>query len=237
MIKILVLILLFVACERPRTSPRTYQRNNNDSQYFYPPSPYNYPDYNDSNNPSGTNDNSSTGTSSDNTSDPTTPTSNLQGLNNYNKHCSWSQDGMTGYTNHHHLIGDYTVCKSSQEPNKVYFQIQTPTYEHELCFFPTNKEGDSLLYVGSKRCIRPTSTTTIYPLSFSIDRPGFSNFQMNSLIFMPHSMHSFSYPYGPYPISITDAFRVCMDVIAYEGDPTYCQAFFNAGRYGVHDLF
>ena len=104
---------------------------------------------------------------------------------------------MTGYLNHHHLIGDYTVCKSSQEPNKVYFQIQTPTYEHEICF-PTNREGESLLYIGSKRCIRPTSATSIYPLSFSIDRPGFGNFQMNSVIFMPYSMHSFTSPVWAY---------------------------------------
>jgi hypothetical protein len=153
--------------------------------------------------------------------------------------CTWSLDGNSNFVYSHDSIGSYNICFVTGK-NKVYIQLKSPKSNTNICLFPTTSyDTGGSTYVGDAACIMPTSSTTIYPLQFTKNRPGYESSTISGAMIMYDSLHYFDYPYyGHY--YIPNAYLICMQALytsllySTNADTTWCDTFSAESKYVFH---
>ena len=145
-------------------------------------------------------------------------------------HCSWSTDGISGFTSNHNHIGYYNICQSSSSNTTIYIQVKTPINDSNLCIIPTTSSGGSSTYIGEARCIHATSASQIYTIELYKNRVGYGNYSVSGVIILKDKAYWYPSPYNSYKLS-PDAYFSCMNWLASYGDPSLCNAFEMVGEY------
>ncbi len=185
-------------------------------------------------------------TSTDTTSDLSIPSDAT--------HCSWAENGETGFMHsatHLSLTESrstaFTACQSSSNEDTIYFQLEEPITDTQLCFIPMHQQGSSSAYLGVPRCLNATDNKKIYTIRMYKDRPGFQNLEINSVMIMKDKSYSYIYPSSyitntyPYPTQVKnilspDAFLDCNMQLT---NPNYatdilCKDFIQKAHYHMH---
>jgi hypothetical protein len=172
---------------------------------------------------------------------PTTPTSSLN-IPSDASHCSWSEDGQTGFMHSAtHLSATenrstaFTACKSNSNNDTVYFQLEEPITDTQLCFIPMHQQGASSTYLGVPRCLNATDNKKIYTVRMYKDRPGFQNLDINGVMIIKDKSYSFPYPYSRNLLA-PDAFLECNQQLTHPVYPNsyFCDTFISVGHYHFH---
>lgn len=150
-------------------------------------------------------------------------------------HCNFSSNNFPYYGK---LVGNYNICFSKNSSSKkIIFQVKSAVRDHNLCFFPTSGDpsGNSVM-IGSGRCVFPVLENSIKMIEFHINRPGFTDRTMNSVMIVKDKNYGEVTPYNFKPDQVTypTAYEDCMYYLARTGDPHACQRFLMKGQYVYH---
>lgn len=227
-IKLQVLLCLFFAmsCDNPPSARRTEMvANNSEQSQFYSSGSTYY---------SSGNTNTNTDSSSDTIAVPSSAV-----------HCQWSLDGSIGFQYSKAHVGAYNICQNQSDDKVIYIQFKEIPVA-KVCFYPLHHEGGNSTYIGSAKCLTPTSNS-IYELTFSKDRSGFTSLDIDATMMMIESTHYYSYPYGGTyqingvyvntggPLYPTQAYELC-NYFLQSGYSNFCTTFKNAGTYTLHSF-
>ena len=231
-------MIFLVSCEQPRTNSRratTTSTQNGTTTIIYQDTS------SSSTIKSSSGSEESNNSGSDSSTDYDTSNTSLIGENSYNENCAWSEDGVSNFANSHELIGEYSLCQSTVEENKIYFQLKTPSYNGAVCFFPVTSENEAITYLGNATCVNALQSNQIYAVQLYKDRNGFSHYPMTGLIVVLDQVYYYNTPFNA-TIPAPTAFTSCMDHIAttfaYYGvaDTSYCEAFSAANSHFYHSF-
>jgi hypothetical protein len=159
-------------------------------------------------------------------------------------HCSWSQDGSTGFSRGSaHLSptedstneGAYTLCQSTSSETDVYLQMKNPITDNQICLIPTYHSASNSVYVGEPRCLFVRSNTSLYKISLVKNRAGFSQYPVTGVMMMRDKAYQYGAPFYQMILS-PDAYIFCSQWLAQYGDPSYCVPFKSAGHYTYHQF-
>lgn len=194
-------------------------------------------------------DQSPSGFSTTGTTYPTTPTitdttTSDQDVPSDATHCSWAEDGQTGFmhSSTHLSLSEsrssaFTACQSSADPDTMYFQLEEPITDTQLCFIPMYQQGSSSTYLGVPRCLNAIDNQKIYTIRMYKDRSGFQNLSINSVMIIKDKSYTFPYPYNVnYPLLAPDAFLECNLQLTHPTFPNsqFCESFISTGHYHFH---
>lgn len=200
-------IIILTSCDAPRDRRLAYNPKDSDSSMY---------DNNDNN--------------SDKNNSPIT-TSNIPSDAN----CSFSTDGISGYASYYDKIGNYTLCKSSDDPRKLYLQVKIPINDVKLCIIPTVSDNLSTYnYMGRPTCVdisdpKKIIALTIYP------REGFESKNIERALIMKNEAIVLPWPYlTTEKTLLPDAYLFCIDWLTRYQDTRYCDTFANFASYHKH---
>ena len=138
------------------------------------------------------------------------------------------------YSNSHNLIGLFNICRSTQTPNKIYFQTKTANTDYQLCFFPTSVDGSGgVIMIGDRKCLFEGRTTPEY-IEFQVNRKGFEEEVFSGVMIVKNSPYGEITPYHTDPYNLptyAQAFEDCMIFLYNTGDHLACQRFKQKGQY------
>jgi len=154
------------------------------------------------------------------------------------KHCSWSQDGSSGFTSKDdHLGSAYTFCKSKNGQKAaqldIYFQMADAIKNSQLCFIPTTNKGKKTVYVGNARCLNILSNRQIYKITLIADR--YPDVRITGVMIMKDEYHTYPRPYYQ-SIPNPDAYYFCSRWYEETDDPRYCDTFRAEAQYFSVDV-
>lgn len=218
---ILLLSILIVSCDAPRDRRTAYSSNSYDSTssgYVNIPS--------------------STGTvsdgGSDSSSDDSTEETTESSIPSEIQHCTWSEDGSTGFAESHTHLGEYTLCQSTNKRD-VWIQVKTPITDSQVCIIPTHNSGSSSVYIGEPRCLMISDSKKIYKVTLYTNRTGYTNFSITGAMVMKDKAYFYPSPFYQYVLS-PDAYIYCSQFLDQYKDSSYCNAFKQIGQY-VYKVF
>ncbi|MCR9204936.1 MAG: hypothetical protein NXH75_10180 [Halobacteriovoraceae bacterium] len=225
----IALLLLVASCDAPRTQRRVAAGSANDFSLFGGPL---------GNTTGGTTTGGTTtsGTTTGDTGGTTIPSDAT--------HCTWSSDGVNGFTNGHaHLSpnednateGAYTLCQSSTSETDIYIQVKNPINGHQLCLIPTYNSGTNSVYIGEPRCLYVKNNTSIYKVTLIKNRTGYSSYAVTGVMVMRDKAYEYGAPFYQVILS-PDAYIFCSQWLAQYGDTSYCIPFKSAGHYLYHQF-
>lgn len=145
-------------------------------------------------------------------------------------HCSWSTNGISGYSGNHHHIGQYNVCQSSTSKEVVYIQISDPIEDAQVCVIPTTNSGSRSVYIGEPRCQMLSDNSKAYKFQLYKNRAGFTGYTTTGVMIMKDKAYFYPPPYYQYVLS-PDAYVFCNQFLASYGDSSYCEAFKSVDQY------
>jgi len=154
-------------------------------------------------------------------------------------HCLWSDGSNQNfmYSSQHLSQTDtrsnaFTLCQSRTSKDVVYFQIEKPVSDVQICFIPMNHQGSNSPYIGEPRCLNATDNKKLYRIQMYKTRWGFENLDINGVMIIKDKMYSFSHPYNA-SILATDAFLMCNQRLRHPIYPTpeYCKTFISHRHY------
>lgn len=189
--------------------------------------------------------------SSDSTSGDSSSTTNTGNVPTEISHCSWSADGSSGFQSTSSDLGAYTLCQSSTNELDVYLQVQSPVTDAQLCIIPTYFNGTQSIYIGEPRCLRPINRANRYKITLLKNRPGYYNFNINSVMMMKDKRDYYYTNQGTWdsriwatlnnrswgslqPMFSIDAYLHCSNILDIANVSVYCVAFKNKGNYTFH---
>ena len=224
--------ILLSACNEPRTT----RTRKSDSSKFSAPSYSSV--FNTGNSTNNTDENSRAPVeSSSPTDDSITPgeTADFQSVPQDASHCSWSQDGITGYPFTHAHIGDYSFCQSASNTTILYFQLKTAIQNAHLCFIPTTNDGSMSTYIGEPRCIIATDPLKIYTIQMYKNRQNYGSFPLTGAMILKDLTYHYGSPFYQYLLA-PDAYLFCAEWLAKTGDSSYCSSFNAVGQHVYHQF-
>jgi hypothetical protein len=228
-ISLIIGFIILSGCDQARTGRNSVQRDNTFETIG--------PSY--SNFDTGTPTTGSiTGTGSgsgQNTGNPSTTPTVPNAIPPEVAHCSWSQDGISGFAFTHKHIGDYTYCQSKNDEGVVYIQLKTPSEQEHLCMIPTSHISGTSTYLGEPRCLVVNDPKKIYRVTLLKNRPGYSTYNISGSMIMKDKMYWFDPPFYQYLLA-PDAYIRCVNWQAYTGDSSYCDSFNRTGEYVYHQF-
>ena len=145
-------------------------------------------------------------------------------------HCSWSTNGISGYSGNHHHIGQYNVCQSSTSKEVIYIQISDPIEDAQVCVIPTTNSGSRSVYIGEPRCQMLSDNSKAYKFQLYKNRAGFTGYTTTGVMIMKDKAYFYPPPYYQYVLS-PDAYVFCNQFLASYGDSSYCEAFKSVDQY------
>lgn len=145
-------------------------------------------------------------------------------------HCSWSKNGISGYSGNHHHIGQYNVCQSSTSKEIVYIQISDPIEDAQVCVIPTTNSGSRSVYIGEPRCQMLSDNSKAYKFQLYKNRAGFTGYTTTGVMIMKDKAYFYPPPYYQYVLS-PDAYVFCNQFLASYADSSYCEAFKSVDQY------
>lgn len=145
-------------------------------------------------------------------------------------HCSWSTNGISGYSGNHHHIGQYNVCQSSSSKEIIYVQISDPIEDAQVCVIPTTSSGSRSVYIGEPRCQMLSDNSKIYKFQLYKNRSGFSGYTTTGIMILKDKAYFYPPPYYQYVLS-PDAYVFCNQFLATYSDTSYCEAFKSVDEY------
>jgi len=145
-------------------------------------------------------------------------------------HCSWSTNGISGYSGNHHHIGQYNVCQSSTSKEVVYVQISDPIEDAQVCLIPTTSSGSRSVYIGEARCQMLTDSSKVYKFQLYKNRTGFSGYTTTGVMLLKDKAYFYPPPFYQYVLS-PDAYIFCNQFLASYGDSSYCESFKSVDEY------
>lgn len=173
---------------------------------------------------------------------PQVPVESELNIPNDAKHCSWAENGQTGFmhSSTHLSLSEnrsaaFTVCQSSSTPDTMYFQLEGPITDAQVCFIPMHQQGSSSTYLGVPRCLNAVDNKNIYTIRMYKDRPGFQNLAINGVMIIKDKSYSFPYPYNRNLLA-PDAFLECNQQLTHPNYPNsyFCDTFISSGHYHFH---
>ena len=219
-LKFIIVLIPFIlmSCDQPRDRRTAYKARDISDNSSYN---YNYGNENGNGTP---------------TPSPTA-TSGGQNIPQEISHCSWSSDGINGFTSTHPHLGAYTLCQEQGAGNdtKVHIQVQSPVNDSQVCVIPTYHSNGRAIYIGEPRCLLLNSNLSIYPITLLKNRTGYSQFQITSVMVMKDKAFFYPAPFYSYMLS-PDAFLFCSQWLDQHGDSSYCYAFDSVGQYVYHQF-
>ena len=151
-------------------------------------------------------------------------------------HCQWFHKNSNFPHTSSHLEGGYSVCQSSFDKKKIFFQLQEPSLEEDLCLIPVHRQNNGdLLYIGDAFCQRISSHLIIYKFHISANRENFENFLVTGVLIMRDSEYSYSFPYRESKTS-SEAYEECLTQQTTNGNGSYCRAFKEAGQFVSYEF-
>lgn len=145
-------------------------------------------------------------------------------------HCSWSTNGINGYSGNHHHIGQYNICQSKSSKEVIYVQISDPIEDAQVCLIPTTSSGSRSVYIGEARCQMLTDNSKIYKFQLYKNRSGFSGYTTTGVIMLKDKAYFYPPPFYQYVLS-PDAYIFCNQFLAAYGDSSYCESFKSVDQY------
>ena len=236
---LILALFSFVSCEQPRTGTRintNSSKSRNGTTIIYQGSSSDT--IGDS---SVTPSSASTEPENKNTDNESSFGNNLVGVNSDNENCNWSEDAISNFEFSTELLGNFNLCRSSSNPNLIYFQIKTPP-TNDICFIPTNEDqGGGTHYLGSAQCIVAKNSNQIFSIEMIKNRQGFYYKELSGVMIMLNANYEFNYGY-PFPsvMSAPDAFFTCMNeawkwyIQNGTNNPYYCNKF---SEKNIHSYF
>lgn len=209
----LLMTLTLVSCDTARDRRTAYSSNTYDTTGSYI-----------------TNPTSSTGTVTVGGTDSTTDDSSTEStIPSEIAHCTWSEDGVSGFSESHTHLGEYTICQSTNKKD-VWIQVKTPITDSQVCIIPTHNSGSSSLYIGEPRCLMISDSKTIYKVTLYTNRTGYTNFSITGAMVMKDKAYFYPAPFYQYVLS-PDAYIYCSQFLDQYKDSSYCTAFKSVGQY------
>lgn len=150
-------------------------------------------------------------------------------------HCSFSDDGITGFQSLHNHLGKYTICQSRADDKDIYFQLETPIKDVQLCFIPMFDNGKKAIYIGEPRCIGPNIKSKIYNVKMLKNRKNFEEYKLTGLMVLKDKAFFYPAPFSQYILS-PDAFIFCSQWLDQTGDQSYCESF-NSKKQFIYNSF
>jgi len=147
------------------------------------------------------------------------------------KHCNWSMDGQTGFSNSNNThLGAHTICQSQSSPVDIYIQLKNPISDAQVCLIPTYNSGTSSIYIGEPRCLMISDNKRIYKVTLLKNRQGYSSFSVTGVMAMKDKAFFYPPPFYQHVLS-PDAFLFCSQFLDQYSDDSYCQSFKSVGQY------
>ena len=238
--RIILLGFIFVlySCEQPRTNRRYVSSANSNKSSGTTIIYQNSNTSEDSSDTTG--DKASEPPSTDSNGSSSSSSNNLIGLNTDNENCTWAEDGINGFSWENELIGEFNLCRSSNNSNNFYFQIKS-AQATDICFYPVKYESGGINYLGDASCILANASNIIYQVTTYKNRVNFSHLEMNAVVMMFNQVYNFPYPFY-YPTPAPTAFKDCMDYAYYtqlstgQANLAYCEAFNSLRIHSLHEF-
>ncbi len=216
--------LIYVSCDSPRDRRTTGATSSNSSSFN---------GFSSDRTNSGTTTGTTTGTTAGTTTSSLTIPEDA-------KHCTFSNDGSSGYASSGTHIGAYTICKSSTNENTFYAQIKDPNTNSQgyssvkICFIPmSNKTSNgSPLHIGNPKCGNFSDSKTIQKIVFDKYAVNANVAVTNVMIFK-----DLTYYYnGVGQMNTLNAYINCVNYLNLYNNSYYCEVFKTAGFYTLHTL-
>ncbi len=214
MISLLLIAITLVSCDTARDRRTAYSSSTYDTTGSY------------ISNPTSTTGTVTVGGSDSSTDDTSTDESTIP---TEIAHCSWSEDGVSGFTESHSHLGEYTLCQSTNKKD-VWIQVKTPITDSQVCIIPTHNSGSSSVYIGEPRCLMISDSKTIYKVTLYTNRTGYTNFSITGAMVMKDKAYFYPSPFYQYVLS-PDAYIYCSQFLDQYNDSSYCSAFKSVGQY------
>jgi hypothetical protein len=149
------------------------------------------------------------------------------------KHCLWNTGPEAKFSFEHPHLGKYNLCRSNINSNQVFFQLEKPETNSQICFIPTHHEGKLSTYVGEPRCLMIEDVQRIYRIDLYHNRRGLERYDIDGVMIIKDQMFSYGNPFNRTLLS-TDSYLFCQHWLAQRNDPTYCQSFVQLGQFIDH---
>lgn len=186
-------------------------------------------------NQSGSTTGSSTGSSGDSSSGRDSTGTDVTGstIPDDAKHCTWSTDNTTNYsdTSNTHL-GANNVCRSSSSDTTVYIQLKKAHSDAQVCIFPTYEASGKSFYIGNPRCFVASEAGKLYKITLYKDRDNgkYSGLTVNSVMIVKDKAYFYDSPYYQWVLA-PDAYMYCSKFLELYSNSSYCTTFKAKGEY------
>lgn len=153
-------------------------------------------------------------------------------------HCKDKMVTNLTYQYEHPHIGNYNICKSSQNNDSYLIQIQNQIPNFSVCAIPTTSGGtnSSSTYVGEAKCFNVYESNKMVEINFIKNRPGYSSYSITGMMIMQDRPYYYPAPYN-YQLNTPDAYLYCLNWLASYNDGRYCETFTYVGTQQSNYLY
>lgn len=144
-------------------------------------------------------------------------------------HCSWNIYGTGSYENSNTALGNLTVCQSRSTGNHVFVQVQTPSENVQVCFYPTTEVENTPVGIGIGKCLLLPDSKRIYRVELDVTVQGLG--AMTGVLLVRNDLQSLPQPFQESSGFGTEAFEECSQEMKENQDLSFCQAFKEHGTY------
>ena len=150
--------------------------------------------------------------------------------------CDFSKESFSHYSK---FLKSYNICQDPDNDSILRIQLEHGDDEVKFCFIPTYIGGNKSIFIGEPRCQFISNSKNVHEINFLKNRPSpagsisFAKFPVKGVLIIKDEVLDFFEPFeGPLPAP--NAYLKCAEVLDLTGDDSYCKAFKEMGRYGLH---